>query len=241
MSTEPKIKKLRAEDWTVSEREEFVNLGFDLSARSVLGWDVSASKNLLVAGYGVRQTEWAITAIVQHFKHYSKPTYVQDFSSFVSGFPKGTFAGFTNSRSDGEKMLQELATSTDEHVLVVAAAEHLIAPTYLVEEEREQEAARHSRIVAALEQELANPAAHVVLVTSRLHQENALPSALLKHFSTYMVSSKIFARDQQHVLREDQDPQVVEKSIKAMSATHSLLLPAGGRVQEFESFRAAKK
>lgn len=230
-----KIKKRRPEDWSVSENAAVVTLGFDLTGRGLISWDMAESKNLLLAGYGVRQTEWELASIIQHAKHYGIPVYGQVFSSYVSDFPKNTFKDLTADRRDAQRMLTELSESSDQHLLIITALNNLIAPTYIPEAEQAAELQRHAELIAALRAELANRAAHVVVVTSRLHEEVALPSALLEDFRTYVLTSKIFARDLEHLLREDQNEKQISDLIRKMNAGNSVLV--GSKVQEFENFR----
>lgn len=232
---EIKSKKLRPEDWSASEAAAVVNLGFDTSGRTLMQWDMAESKNLLLAGYGVRQTEWELASIVRHAKHHGIDVYGQDFSSYVSNFPKNTFKRLTTERDGAQQMLEQLAGNTDKHLLIITALNNLLAPTYIPESQRANEPQRHAEIVAALRAELANPAAHVVVVTSRLNEEAPLPTELLGDFPTYVLTSKIFARDLHHLLREDQDESKVSDIVHKMSASNSVLVDT--KVQEFENFR----
>jgi hypothetical protein len=229
-------KKLKPEDYQIADDVQAPWIGLDTSARRRIPWQSGELHNLLLAGYGVRQTEWLIAGLLRHFKEHKVPRVGLDFSSFLADYGKGLFSELYTSRERAEEIFDRYAGASEPVALFITAGGNMLAPLYVAEDLQAVAKRTSERLAEKLLVLLRNPNVYVIFASSRLHESEALPQVLLPEFETIVLTSKVFARDVQYTVPEGQQENAGKLS-ELMRPTQNILLTRGERGEIFDNFR----
>lgn len=229
-------KKIKPEDYQIAEDVQTPWIGLDTGARHRIPWHSGEKRSLLLAGYGVRQTEWLIAGLLRHFKQHGISRVGLDFSSFLADYGKGLFTELYTSRERAEEIFDRYAETNEPVAIFITAGGNMLAPVYVAEDLQEVAKRTSERLTTKLLTLLRNPNVYVIFASSRLHEPEALPTQLLPEFETLVLTSKVFARDVQYTVPEAQRENASKLS-GLMRPTQNILLAPGERGEIFDNFR----